>query len=282
MLAKKLCKELENNFNGKQLIKKFENSYRTMVLNLCDFLFKNCAKENITFDNICGSLYSVFAKSNCFKNLSKGLFIASIYYKFLDEFCDKDKKFELFINGQKRNNIDEIEEEISSSDLIKIFNEIYSAKSRQIFVSMPFGKSKCNNMFHAVKEVVTEISRENEINFPSPIRIDSLDKSHSYPIDDSIIESIENAGYIIASLNYQRPNVYHEIGYAMGFISAKGMEKNLLLVMEKQEKQEKQAEDEYRVHFNIQGYHQLLYTEIDEFKQKIKKKLLIHYGLEND
>lgn len=270
--AKKLLIKIENS-DIVEHFKKLFPDYRTACYKIMEFIkYKN----NLT-DDFCEAKDLVkIIKEFIFKNLKSisidlGLFIALLYITLFD----KDN-YMYFLNWVKKYKIIELTN-LNPEDIITISNSIKQQTSRQIFVSMPFDKNDCDDMYDAIVEVVESISATG-FKMPKPIRIDSLEKSHTYLITDEILSHIENAGYIIADLTYQRQNVYHEIGYAMGYIKGKGLSKNLLLVMKKPPEGHEQDE-KYNVGFNLRAYNQLRYTKLSAFKKDIKEKLLLHYGL---
>ncbi|MFH0702101.1 MAG: DNA sulfur modification protein DndB [bacterium] len=278
--TKELIKFFESSF-GINGLKNLYPKYREICFKLVILLIEIITdKKLLNNENIYKAASDILRIDRISKNLDSGMFKALTYYKLVDT-NSSNKKFALFNEWAIKNNLFEISK-INAIDLINVYNKIFESKSRQIFVSMPFAKDDSDNMFNAVKEIVKEISEEHNLEFPEPIRIDELDKSYSFSITDEIIKHIENSGYIIACLNYQRPNVYHEIGYAMGYISGKGLDKNLLLVMKTPENEEEKHKDEFRVHFNLNGYHRLEYRKIKEFKEKIKEKIKLHFGIESN
>ncbi len=280
-LTNELLRQLKSNYIGRQIIDYFNENYRTTFLNLVSFLIKNTSKNPIlkSASFLCKIINDsfTFAKELDSQRLSEGLFISIVHYKVLDELFENNCKLNLFINWIKNNNLNEIKE-VEAYDIVKIFEKVLDSKSRQIFVSMPFGKDDCDDMFNATKEVIEKIARESKINFPEPIRIDELEKSYSYIITDEILSHIENSGYIIADLTYQKQNVYHEIGYAMGFIKGKGLNDNILLVMKEPEKG-KENEQKYDVGFNLRGYSQLRFKNLTQFKKEIEKRIKLHFGI---
>lgn len=152
-------------------------------------------------------------------------------------------------------------------------------KKRQIFVSMPFNQPNCDNIFDAIVRVTDKISKKYHIDTPLVLRIDEIQQSSTFKIIEKIENAIEDTGYLIAILNHCNPNVYHEIGYAMGYFRGKGLNSNVLLVLEEPENSEELDKGQYKVGFNLQGYKQLRFKRLNYFEQKLEKKLLSHYKL---
>ena len=269
-LARKLCLEIQKNdifYDFKRIFPK----YMTACYKFMEFIKK---KNQLTEDFLDKHNIVSIIKNSIFENLKNtsidlGLFIALLYIKLFDE-----DNYMYFLNWVKKYKIIELNN-LNPDDIINISKSIKNLTSKQIFVSMPFGINECDDMYNAVCEVVKSISNK-DFTFPKPIRVDSLEKGHTYPINDEILSNIENAGYIIADLTYQRQNVYHEIGYAMGYIKGKGLKENLLLVMKKPPEGEEHS-DKYEVSFNLRAYDQIRYETIMEFKEKLKNNLLKHF-----
>ncbi len=275
--AKYLIKELEANNHHLMLSSTVNEYYREICLNIVNILDNMIKdKEYLNTENIYNAIVDVLKSQK--SKIDQGLFIPYVYYKLLDQMNKEDKNYQLFDNWIQKNNLTKIKE-ICSEDVIKIFNSILTRKKRQIFVSMPFGHRNCDNMFDAVIRVVEKISKKYNIETPLVLRIDELQQSSTFKIIDKIENAIEDTGYLIAILNHCNPNVYHEIGYAMGYFRGKGLNENILLVLEEPEDSEKLNVGQYKVGFNLQGYKQLRFKLLTEFEQELEKKLLIHYGL---
>lgn len=275
--AKYLIKELEANNHHLMLSSTVNEYYREICLNIVNILDNMIKdKEYLNTENIYNAIVDVLKSQK--SKIDQGLFIPYVYYKLLDQMNKEDKNYQLFNNWIQKNNLTKIKE-MCSEDVIKIFNSILTRKKRQIFVSMPFGHRNCDNMFDAVIRVVEKISKKYNIETPLVLRIDELQQSSTFKIIDKIENAIEDTGYLIAILNHCNPNVYHEIGYAMGYFRGKGLNENILLVLEEPEDSEKLNDGQYKVGFNLQGYKQLRFKLLTEFEQELEKKLLIHYGL---
>ena len=278
-ITKFIIKKLEKEHLQHIYKNRIDKYYREGCFKVINTLNSFLEKENLDQEKIYNAIKETLEDQK--EKIDVGLFIAYVYYKYLDNENPKNKKYHIFTNWIKKNNIINIKN-ICSEDVIKIFNNIWTRKKRQIFVSMPFGPRNCENMFNEIKNVVRKLSDEYKIEMPLVLRIDELQSSSTYPIVQKIEDAIENTGYFIAILNYNNPNVYHEIGYAMGYINAKGknLEDSVLLVLEEPEEQSQLKNDnQYNVGFNLQGYHQLRFKTMKEFGEKLEEKLISHYNL---
>ncbi len=275
--VKYLIKELENN-DKQYLLTDFVNEhYREVcfnIVNILDSVFDIKQIEYLNTENLYNAIVEVLKSQT--EKIDIGLFIAFVYYKLLDNINPKEQKYLLFKNWVQKNKISDIKN-LCSEDVIKIFNNILTRKKRQIFVSMPFNKPDCDRIFDSIIKVVNQISTQYDIDTPLVLRIDELQQSSTYKIIDKIENAIEDTGYLIAILNHCNPNVYHEIGYAMGYFRGKGIDSNVLLVL--QESKNNQEPDSCKVGFNLQGYKQLRFTQSSDFEKELRQKLLNHYGL---
>ena len=205
--TKYLVQELEKN-NKISDIKKIVNEfYREISFKLINtFLSLGINEVYLNTESLYKAIVDVLDAQK--EKIDLGLFIAYVYYKLFDNLNPSNQKYKLFTNWVRKNNIIKIKD-ICSEDVINIFNNILDRKKRQIFVSMPFGTKKCDNMFNIIQKVVEKISQDYNIDTPLVLRIDELQGSSTYKIIEKIENAIEDTGYLIAILNYQNPNVYH-------------------------------------------------------------------------
>lgn len=263
--------------DSKEFLKEMTPNFRTIcykTVECLDSLLKNPSSKNIAK----AMKEVLFENRNNLDKIDSGLFIAFVYYQVLDFKNPQDKKYELFLNWIQKNNLDKIRN-ITTSDIVNIFNQIQENKKRQIFVSMPFGKPKCENIFYLIENVVKTISEEYNITIPPLKRVDIVDEADSFKIINEIETGIEQSGCLIAILNQQKPNVYHEIGYAMGYYRAKKLDNAVILVLEEPENIRDLNKPEYKVEFNLAGYNQLRFKEFDDFEEQLKDRLLSNFGL---
>jgi hypothetical protein len=165
----------------------------------------------------------------------------------------------------------------SSPDLINIFDNVIMSRRRTIFVSMPFGKAKPDDHYAVIERVADEISEANTLSPPLKVqRVDWFINGTSYIIQDKIIKMISDCGLLIGNLTHCNPNVYHEIGFLMGKAKAEGQDvANILLVLD-----ESVDKDDQFVAFNLRGYAQLRFTQLEkEFAPKLRKYLTRFFDL---
>jgi len=123
-----------------------------------------------------------------------------------------------------------------------------AALSRDVFVIMSFAETdQFEDYVAAVKAVCQEAGFE-------AIRTDSRPSGETHSIIDKIHEGIQTCGFVIADLTDARPNVYYEVGYAMG------IQKKLILTSRKDES----------VHFDLQGYNRIEWSGSENLKKQLR------------
>ena len=123
-----------------------------------------------------------------------------------------------------------------------------AALSREVFVIMSFEETDdLEDYKDAVEEVCEEAGFE-------AIRTDSRPAATTHQIIESIHDHIQTCGFVIADLTNERPNVYYEIGYAMG------LNKKLILTSKKGVK----------VHFDLHGYNRIEWSGSVNLKKQLK------------
>lgn len=170
--------------------------------------------------------------------------------------------------------------DIDPGSLIDVFNSIYEIRKKQVFVAMPF-RSELDFVFDAICETVEKINRENGTALLKPIRIDKQIVGFSYDIVNEILESIQNAGLLIADLTDQNANVYYEVGYAQGLIKAKlGNTAEVLYLISNPDKPD---EPFASAKFDVQHYKMIPYKNVgngvNELKANLEKELKRFYGI---
>lgn len=88
------------------------------------------------------------------------------------------------------------------------------------------------------------------------------DKEHNELIYDVIIKSIMKSRFIIADLTYNNNGAYYEAGYA------KGLGKKVIHTCSKE------WHKNNKIHFNLTGFNTILYEDDDDFKIKLKNRIV--------
>lgn len=201
-----------------------------------------------------------------------GLFHAFVYFSLTDTKEGRLKPFQHWVKGNHLT-------ALKSTDayaFIEIFERVHTARARTIFVSMQFG-DKTDATFKTISKAIERI---NETCRPKikiePLRIDKLNKGHSYAITDEILEAIENSGLLIADLTHGNKNVYHEVGFLMGLNKGRQMpQDNFILLVRDNSK--KQVED--NVGFNLKNVSQIRFKEMNDLEDRLIDTVKKYYRL---
>lgn len=166
-------------------------------------------------------------------------------------------------------------QDIEAQELIKIFNCVLEARKRTVFVSLQNGDASEDN-YTAIADGIRELNAEFSLDIQvRPLRIDLLNKGHSFNINQELLDLIEQSGLLIADLTFGNKNVYHELGYLMGLNKGKGkMHKNFILLHNKS-----LSKPENDISFNIQDMQQIRATNTNEIRRKIKEHVSRYYSL---
>jgi hypothetical protein len=123
-----------------------------------------------------------------------------------------------------------------------------AALSRDVFVIMSFEQRDDLRDYEAAVEQVCK-----DAGFEA-VRTDSRPTANTHQIIDAIHDHIQTCGFVIADLTNERPNVYYEIGYAMG------LNKKLILTSKKDEP----------VHFDLHGYNRVEWSGSENLKKQLR------------
>ncbi|MCL2638396.1 MAG: hypothetical protein FWD48_08510 [Oscillospiraceae bacterium] len=167
------------------------------------------------------------------------------------------------------------------ASIIRVFDNIFEIRRKQIFVAMPFMDS-LDFVFEAIVSAVAKINNDNEgLDLPAPVRIDKQIVGFSYDIVEEILLKIESAGLLIADLTNQNANVYYEAGFAQGLIRAKlGDSANILYLISNPKKpNEPFAETK----FDVEHYKVIPYkndgNSVIKLAQDLECELKAFYGI---
>lgn len=123
-----------------------------------------------------------------------------------------------------------------------------AAQSRDVFVIMSFEETDDLQDYKAAIEQVCK-----DAGFEA-VRTDTRPAANTHQIVDVIHDHIQTCGFVIADLTNQRPNVYYEIGYAMG------LSKKLILTAKKGD----------TVHFDLHGYNRIDWSGSENLKSQLR------------
>jgi len=267
--------ELENNETNinNMLMEKYKNKLNK--LNNFTVKAENLDKIEIEIQ----SLQTIYAKmDDKIGNLS--LLTTLVYYKLLDE-----SKFNSFVDWILRNGINKIpvSDELPTHDansLIGLFERVYEAKRKEIFISMKFEDTQSKLIYEKVKQTIDEFNKNKGLDISiTQIRIDKKIKPCAFTIPEEILTAIENSGLIIADLSSSNINVYHEIGYAMGIARARGIEPSVILLYKTNTEFNKDTDVDKFIGFNLRSTSQLRFTTDEELTGGLTKWLEVYFEI---
>jgi len=266
-IARVICSENPEEVSKRTfLIKTFQN------LQKYGYLTFNDENHECNVNEFKGKLSTVntlyeHPKLGC--QLNTGLLSAFFYYAYQSLAI-----LRIFNNWVLENHIYQTQD-IEAEELIKIFNCVLEAKKRTVFVSLQNG-DKSEENYTAIEDGIRELNVEFNLDIQvRPLRIDQLNKGHSFNINQQLLDLIEQSGLLIADLTFGNKNVYHELGYLMGLNKGKDKEhKNFILLHNKS--LSKVDED---ISFNIQDMQQIRATNTNEIRHKIKEHVSRYYSL---
>jgi hypothetical protein len=201
-----------------------------------------------------------------------GLFHAFVYFCLTDPARKMLKLFQHWVAGNRLAAL----KETDAHAIIEIFESIYTAKARTVFVSMQFGDDT-DDTYDTITRAVNTVNAEARPKIKiEPLRIDKLNKGHSYTITDAILTAIEESGLLIADLTHANPNIYHELGYLMGLNRGRGLkQENFILIA----REEPGSKLDMKVGFNLQGVSQIRFKKFADLEAKLVTHIRTYYGL---
>lgn len=266
-ISKVICSETPEKVCKRTfLLKTFQNLHKHEYLTFNDKNNENNVNE---FKGKIGNINTLYEHPKLGNQLNSGLLSAFFYYAY-----QSPAILRIFNNWVLENHIYQTQD-IEAEELIKIFNCVLEAKKRTVFVSLQNGEKSEEN-YTAIEDGIRELNVEFNLDIQvRPLRIDRLNKGHSFNINQQLLDLIEHSGLLIADLTFGNKNVYHELGYLMGLNKGKDKEhKNFILLHNKS--LSKADED---ISFNIQDMQQIRATNTNEIRHKIKEHVSRYYSL---
>ncbi len=251
------------------------NKYRSAVLRTVKYLLrekiiKDADDQVVIVEAAIHTISMTYLNNSVLcQNKNAGVFIALIACQI-----QKPVLFTSFSNWILTNKLYEIEE-IKAESLLSIFKKTLEANSRDIFISTAYNDPASKTNLKTVEEIIAEINSEFKgADFKlNPVCINKPKTACTFQITDHIMKVIENAGLFIADLSGKNQNVYHETGYAMGYIKGKGLTDRVILLM----RDFKDADQ--KVSFNLRGFSQIRFKRMAVLKEQLKAKIKAHYHL---
>lgn len=210
------------------------------------------------------------------------LFAAMVYYKLLNE-----HKFVTFVDWVTKNGINKIpvNDELPTHNpqsLISLFERVYEAKGREIFISMQFNDPQSEMIYEKIIQTIERFNREKGLDIKvSTIRIDQKVTTDLFTISNEITCAIENSSLIIADLSSHNVNVYHEIGVAMGIAQARQVRPSVVLLYKTDSsfRDKNNTDTDHFIGFNLRGESQLRFDTYKQLEDGLWERLEKHYGV---
>jgi hypothetical protein len=168
---------------------------------------------------------------------------------------------------------------VDAASLMEVFESVLSARSREVFVSMQFGTPAGEEpVYKAIKEAIDAVNTKHGLQADlalTPVRIDHVNKGHSYTIADEILKVVNGCGLLIADLTQGNKNVYHEVGFLMGLNQGRTAEQdNFILLADN-----KQIQSDAAIGFNLRHWQQVRFDDTLDLKTKLVAALEAHFRL---
>ncbi len=168
---------------------------------------------------------------------------------------------------------------VDAASLVEVFESVLSARSREVFVSMQFSTPAGEEpVYKAIKEAIDTVNTRHGLQADlalTPVRIDHVNKGHSYTIADEILKVVHGCGLLIADLTQGNKNVYHEVGFLMGLNQGRtAAQDNFILLADN-----KQIQGDAAIGFNLRHWQQVRFDDPLDLKTKLVPALEAHFRL---
>ncbi|WP_336730186.1 hypothetical protein [Achromobacter ruhlandii] len=303
-----LARYLLSEFNAaflSGLAKHFENKH-TLALSLAQFLIAKAAvagdadmtlllpevkrvRQALIAVNAC---YSAATNQILRESACHGVLTAFVYFALKNE----GRQLPAFTRWIESNRIDRLSpatttrglgyhyhlgrtQAVDAASLVDVFESVLTARSREVFVSMQFGSPAGEEpVYKAIKAAIEEVNAKHGLLADlalSPVRIDHVNKGHSYTIADEILQVVNGCGLLIADLTQGNKNVYHEVGFLMGLNQGStAAQDNFILLADNQ-----QIQNDTAIGFNLRHWQQVRFNDPLDLKSKLVPSLEQHFRL---
>jgi hypothetical protein len=300
-LARKLLAELNDNYLA-ALTKPLENR-RSLALALTQFVAgrDKTIREAATatpLDAQAPRLREAFQAVNAIyqqrpklaENPCHGVLVAFLYFALYND----GKQLAAFTRWVVSNRIDHLTpktdsqglgyhyhlgriQAVDAASLVSVFESILESRHREVFVSMEFAPYT-DETLNAIETAIAQVNDKHGLVAAGlalkPVRIDRVNKGHSYTINDEILKVIDGTGLLIADLTQGNKNVYHEVGFLMGLNQGKtGLQENFILIADGGKIQDKD------IGFNVRPWQQLRFNGTLDLTNRLVKSLETYYQL---
>lgn len=272
-----LCRKLYS-------VKWIRENMMTIILDLINYVQSDKkieAEEEIEafYNSVSNALNHADIVSGTELTIASGMFflLTSLYYNIELDYLNPEHTVEKYKNNLlywankyqvTAVQINSAENAVVNANCIKdIFDKYISSTEQTIFMSRCF-LSEYDENEHAIRRVIEEINDEKHI-FIKLIRVDQHTEGVTAQISDRVFKDIEQAGLIIADLSSGRPNIPHEIGYAMG------LKKDLIIIHNGSDE-----EAEEHTPSNIKMFEQIRFNgNYRKLEQELKVRIIDYYKL---
>jgi hypothetical protein len=168
---------------------------------------------------------------------------------------------------------------VDAASLVEVFESVLSARSREVFVSMQFSTPAGEEpVYKAIKEAIDAVNTKHGLQADlalTPVRIDHVNKGHSFTIADEILKVVNGCGLLIADLTHGNKNVYHEVGFLMGLNQGRtAQQDNFILLADN-----KQIQSDAAIGFNLRHWQQVRFDDTLDLKTKLVAAMVQHFRL---
>lgn len=169
---------------------------------------------------------------------------------------------------------------MDAASLVEVFESVLSARRREVFVSMQFGNPAGQEpVYKAIEEAINAVNAKHGLQAADlaliPIRIDLVNKGHSYTISDEILKVVDGCGLLIADLSDGNKNVYHEIGFLMGLNQGRvAVQDNFILLADNNK-----VQNDIVIGFNLRHWQQIRFSDHLQLKNSLVVSLEQHFRL---
>lgn len=307
-----LARHLTPEFDGKFLAgfnKHFKDRH-TLALGLSQFLL---AKQTLstTADSAAlqpeierlrqalkdvNALYEKTSGKRLRESACHGVLTAFVYFALKND----GRQLPAFAHWMERNRIDRLQPDatdtsglgyhyhlgrtqaVDAASLVGVFESVLTARSRDVFVSMQFGTpSGQEPVYKAIEQAIAEVNTKHGLQAElvlHPIRIDHVNKGHSYTISDEILQVINGCGLLIADLSEGNKNVYHEIGFLMGLNAGRTAGQDNFILLADSTK----VTSDTAIGFNLRHWQQIRFSDTLQLKVELVRSLEAHFNLAAD
>ena len=245
---------------------------KQVIANSCDFLANSIKKNDFgSLPNFLGIVREIIEEKSIADFIAnKNLYVLlNILYFLYQQTGDKNKSIQEIKDFYRWLSQDaKLKQFEDFENLYQTYKETYIPKDFKIFIAMQFAGQ--DSVFKAISKTIKQVGKELDL----PLVCERIDKhvtGTSYQITDEIFKKIKHNGLLIADITHKNPNVYLEVGYAMGLAKAKNIQNQVLLFVKDEGK-------DTEVGFDLQSYKQCRYKDTEHLRELLEEELNAYYS----